>query len=692
MPSADWKRLRAEAAARGRRTWSRARTRAAAGRAWVGANDPVWRAWRRPGKPEIWSGAIAGTLILCAVLGLALFDWNHLRGPIGRWASATWDRDISIDGDLDVRLFSRTPSLSVESLRIGGPGWADEADTARIARFEASARLTRLLAGRLELTRAVVIEPEVVLIVDEDGRKSWVFNEAGPDEPTRLPLIEQLLIRDGRLRLDERRRRLTLDARVDAREVAEGGGDEDERSGFRLQGEGALNGQPLTLRMLGEPFVQIRRDRPWRFRAELSGAGTELDARGRITRPFDLSHFTADLSLSGPDLANLYLITGVVTPNTPPYSLQGDLARDGSRWTFDEVSGQVGDSDLSGAVSVDRINDRLRVEADLHSRALDLDDLLAVLGAPPDPAETASPEQRARARTMQAQGRLFPDAPLRTERLRTMDGRLDFRADTVRRNALSVTAVSLGATLEAGVLGVDPIAFAFAQGELNGTARIDATGDVPRSSVDLRLAGYPLEAVIPARDGQPTVTGRALGRARLEGPGASIADFAAASRGTITVVVPQGRMREAFAELLGINVGRGLRLLLSDDTRTTPIRCAVASFDVRDGMGAATTFVIDTDMVLARGEGTLDLRQERLDLRLDGESKKPRLLRVWSPITVSGPIRSPSLGVDEGAIAGQVGLIAALGSLLAPVAGVLGLVEPGLADDADCAALITQAR
>jgi AsmA family protein len=688
----DWNRLRADAASRGRRLLTSGRTRFDTGRVWVADHDPVWRAWRRPGRAEAISGAVAGVLVLAVVLTLALFDWNALRGPIGRWASARYERDISIDGDLAVTLFSWTPSVAVEGLRIGGPEWADDDDTLSVARFEGSARLTRLLAGQLELTRAVVIEPEIVLIVHEDGRRSWVMDDTGPDEPTRLPLIERLLIRDGRVRVDERGRGLTLDAAIDARELAEGVGDEDERSGFRLEGEGALNGQPLTLRVLGQPFVQLRRDRPWRFRAELTGAGSELSADGQITRPFDLSHFTADLSLSGPDLANLYLITGVVTPNTPPYSLEGDLARDDSLWTFNDVTGQVGDSDLSGDVSVDRVDDRLRVEADLRSRSLDLDDLFAVLGAPPDPTETASPEQRARAGVMRAQARLLPDAPLRTERLRTMDGRLDFRADEVKRNELAVTAVSLGASLENGILGLDPIAFAFAQGELNGTARIDATGEVPQSTVDIRLAGYPLEAVIPARDGQPTVTGRALGRVQLQGPGASIADFAARSRGTITVVVPQGQMREAFAELLGINVGRGLHLLLSGDQRTTPIRCAVASFDVRDGVGTASTFIIDTDVVLAQGQGTLNLRNERLDIRIDGESKKPRLLRVWSPVTISGPIRSPSVGVDEAAIAGQVGLIAAIGALVAPVAGVLGLIEPGLAEDANCGALVSQAR
>src|SRR5690606_7893226 len=244
--------------------------------------------------------------------------------------------------------------------------------------------------------------------------------------------------------------------------------------------------------------------------------------------------------------------------------------------------------------------DRLFVEADLASRVLDLDDLAAVLGAPPDPAETASRVQQAQAGAMRAQGRLLPDAPLNVERLRTMDGRLSYRAASVRRNELAVRQVNLGAALEGGVLTLDPVAFAFNQGELNGTARIDATRDTPVSSVDLRLAGYPLEAVIPARDGAPTVTGRALGRVQLRGPGASVADFAANSRGTMTVVVPQGDIRSAYAELLGINVGRGLALRLPGEQGTTPIRCGVVSFEVADGIGTASTFVIETEVILAQ--------------------------------------------------------------------------------------------
>ncbi len=56
---------------------------------------------------------------------------------------------------------------------------------------------------------------------------------------------------------------------------------------------------------------------------------------------------------------------------------------------------------------------------------------------------------------------------------------------------------------------------------------------------------------------------------------------AAAADGAVTGVIPQGQIRRAFAELLGINATKGLFLLLAEDQTPTPLRCAVADFRVK---------------------------------------------------------------------------------------------------------------
>ena len=665
--------------------WRAVKDRAASLKTYVVTQDPVWLAFRRPGEPEIIAGAITLGLIASFLVLLMLFDWNWLRGPIGRAASASAGREVVLNGDLDVRLLSWTPSVTVRRISVGGPAWARERNTADVEQLDVAVRLRRLFLGQIEVASLVMTRPTVHLIVDRKGRRSWDLHPDRRDDGrgARLPVIQRLVINDGRLMLDEQRRGMKLDAMITARDARS---PEKGESGFLLDGKGTMNGAPLTLRVTGGPFINIRRDRPYAFTADLAGAGSRLRAEGAVTRPFDLGRFNAVLELEGQDLADIYLLTGITTPNTPPYRLRGDLSRDGVLFRFADFSGRVGSSDLSGSLEVNKVGERRRVDAKLTSRTLDIDDLAAVLGARPRVTSEGT------VATSGAPGKLLPDAPLQTERLRTMDGTLSYRAGTVRANAFDIRQVSLGADLKDGILKLDPVAFAFNRGELNGTARIDARKATPYSEVDFRLSGYPLESIIPARNGVPTVTGRALGRAKLEGPGASIHDLAANSKGTISLVVPQGRMRSAFAELLGINVGAGLAKLLSGDQSTSGIRCAVADFKVADGVASSRTLVIDTDVVLAQGSGTIDLGAETMNLRIDGETKKPRLLRVWAPITIKGPLAAPRLGVDASAVATQGGLVGALATLVNPVAALLGFIDPGLAEDADCGALIAGAR
>lgn len=659
--------------------------RAGQWRDWIKANDPVYTSFRRPGRIEKIAGVVLLLLIAAIVIFLLLFDWNWLRGPIGRWASAKYDREIALQGDLDVHLFSWTPSVVVRDLKFGGPAWSKQRDTADVGEIKASVRLRKLFAGQIEMPLLSINRAEVFLVSTKDGKQSWALEPDKPDtgEGMKFPVIQQLIIQGGHVVLDEQKRGLSLDATVNAREAAN-----DGEAGFVVDGKGAINKSPLTLRIEGGPFINIRRNRPYHFNAVLAGAGSRLTADGSITRPFDLGQFQATLTLQGQNLNDLYLLTGLTLPNTPAYRLSGALKRDDSTYTFNDFTGRVGASDLSGDVKVEAAG-RLRVEAELASRRLDINDLTAILGAK---TQTNAAGTETTTVSSGAPGKLLPDATLQVDRLRTMDGTLTYRAESVKANELDIRAVRLGAVLQNGVLDLDPVAFTFNRGSLNGTAKINATRDIPYSSIDFRLAGYPLESIIATKNGVQPISGRALGRARLEGPGSSIHRFAAGSKGSISLVVPQGQMRSAFAELLGINASAGLLKLLRGDQSQSEIRCAVADFNVSSGVARAQTFVIDTDVVLAKGSGSIDLGAETMRLRIDGDSKKPRLLRLWTPINISGPLTKPHIGVDTGQVIAQGGLTAVLTAVVAPAAALFAFIDPGLAKDANCGALIASAR
>src|SRR5690606_32770052 len=145
--------------------------------------------------------------------------------------------------------------------------------------------------------------------------------------------------------------------------------------------------------------------------------------KGAVPRPFDLGSFHMDATAQGPDLADLYGLTGVTLPNTPPYRLTGRLTREGDLFRVDRLGGRIGDSDVAGALSVGIGGPRPFLKAELASKSLDFDDLAAVFGGAPriGAGETASEGQKAIAAKLTAEQRFLPDATLKAERLRAMD-------------------------------------------------------------------------------------------------------------------------------------------------------------------------------------------------------------------------------------------------------------------------------
>jgi uncharacterized protein involved in outer membrane biogenesis len=313
---------------------------------------------------------------------------------------------------------------------------------------------------------------------------------------------------------------------------------------------------------------------------------------------------------------------------------------------------------------------------------------MAVFGGAPDTSETASSTQRAIAANLASQGRLLPDASLDISRVRNMDARVSYRAARVRSERIPLRGLALDVSLDHGLLRLDPMTLELTQGRVGGAASINARQDIPRVDVDVRLTNARLESIFRLNSGNQPVVGALVGRARLSGRGLSVRDAAANANGELTLVTPSGEIREAFAELTGINVTRGLGLLLTGDQSKIDIRCGVASFRVTNGIARSRSILFDTETMLIRGSGTVSLRNETLDLEIQGEPKEARLLSISAPISIEGRWRSPEVGVEVEDALDQGGLAAVLASLVAPIAAVLPFVDAGLADDANCAALL----
>jgi uncharacterized protein involved in outer membrane biogenesis len=617
-----------------------------------------------------WTGIVVASLLLAAVLTLYFLDWNTLRGPIGRYLSHHFGREVRIDGDLKVALFTWQPRIDVHGFYVGNPSWVKTPRGAGVDHGHVEFRLLPLLFRWTLVLPVVTLErPDVLVVRDESGRTNW---DRGADEHTgwKLPPIRRFLVRDGQLAVEDAVRKLHFTGTVNSSEQAGG-----RNAAFTLTGKGTLNGNVFTADVHGGPLLNVDESRPYDFTADLHAGLTHVLADGRIDHPFHLDRFGANLTLSGPNLSDLYYLTGLALPRTPAYRLHGRLQRDGTQYRFTAISGTLGSSDINGDLAIDVSHDIPLLTGRLASKRLSLDDLGALFGG-----GKAAPA---------AATWLLPDVTLHTERLRQMNAELDYSALSVASRDFPLRGFGTHVSLQGGVLDLKPLAFQFPQGKLSGELKIDGRKTVPVTSVDARFTDIHVESFIKSSD--KPISGVLEARARLTGRGRSVHDAASTAGGQVTIAIPGGGMRHSLAEWLGVDVLDAIGLSLSGDQSNTRLRCAVAGFEARNGVLTTQQFVLDTDPVRIDGKGHVNLADETFDLTIQGRPKNFQLFRVKVPVGIKGKLAAPQITIDPKPALVQGGIGLGLGAI-SPFAAILAFLDPGLAKDANCAGLLSAAQ
>lgn len=694
-------------------------------------------------------GIFIGAVIVALTLVVAFFPWNRLRGPAEREASAQLQRPVRI-GSLHGSLFWR-PHMEVMGLEIGNPDWAGGGQMVSVRRIDLQLSFWPLLRGAIVLPRAELVRPVVRLYRAADGRANWEFgaqpqSTTAKSEPMHLPLVHQLVIESGKLTARDELHKVSFDGTVDAggNPVATGAPSHTAKvvkakaqshgaspsaakeqaskvaaatgTGFKLVGKGELNHKPFTLLVSGGPLVWAETHKPYPFDVRMTASDIRAGARGMIPRPFDLSHLQVALSLSGKDLADGYYLTGVALPNTPPYSVSGNLRIVGTKYELRDFKGTLGGSDIHGLVTMQYNSAGVpALDADLTSHSLNLADLGPVFGGSAPSAQEEAQEAHAKghpskARTKVALAKglshgitgekgepaanqlLLPTAKLQIDRLRGLDATLRYRADEIRSQSMPLRQVALQLRVQDSVLHLDPFEFTLPEGRIVGFAVIDAREQVPTEHLDVRLTRVQLAQFHTKGTTKPPLEGTLVGRLKVHGVGASMHAFASTADGTLSMVVPRGEINQAFAEFAGIDVARGLGLLLEKNQQQTTLRCGIADFDAHDGIAKVKQVVFDTQVVILTGLGDVNLRNERLNLQLTGEPKKFRFAVLRSPVEIRGTLRHPAVGLKTSKLAAQGAAAAVLGAIGTPFAAIAAFVDPGLNKSADCQALLADAK
>ncbi|WP_418320022.1 AsmA family protein [Piscinibacter sakaiensis] len=555
----------------------------------------------------------------------------------------------------------------------------------------------------------------VVLERESDGRASWQFGKKDKDKPERdsgLPRVDELLVADGRLKLDD----AMLDSRIDARyslldgsgrvtrdaaapaKPAASGSDgsanaDTPPNGLQVKADGRYRSLPFKLDASSDGVLFLTEEDAAEAKAPIKVDATVGHAKfrfdGFVRGLAQLTEIDGKFAVAGRSLAAVGDVLGVTLPTTGAFNTEGSVAKRDDIWNVKVDSARIGESRLNAALRYDAGRETPLLEGKVGGPKLLLKDLGPVVGTTPE-VDIAEPRRKA---STAAPGRVLPAREFDLPSLRAMDANvaLDFQQlnlNTPRLEPLQPMRAHL--VLQDAVLTIKDIVAKTSSGSVTGTLRLDGRKDIALWKADLKWQDILLQQwlKLARADGAPPyISGTLDGQLDLAGRGRSTAEILGSLDGRMRTRVRNGTVSHLLVEGAGIDLAQALGVWIKGD-ESLRMSCALADMNVKNGLMRPDIFVIDTRDSIIWVDGSVSLVDESLDLRAVTSPKDFSLLSLRTPIHVKGTLGSPDISLATKPLAGKV-IAAGLLSMLNPLAALIPLIDTGAADDKaeGCAAL-----
>lgn len=672
------------------------------------------------------SGALL-LLIVLAIVVIATFDWNRLKPTINQKVSTELNRQFAIRGDLGVvwarpegetgwRSWVPWPRIHAEDVLLGNPPGIDEITMVHLPRVEATIAPLSLLSRTVYLPWIKLVKPDARLIRRSEKRNNWTFNLAGEEDKTAESgpsawsfRLDNILFDSGRIAIDDSVTRATVTIDVDPlgkplpfSEVT-GGGKPSARVGdyiFGLRAKGRYNGQPLSgSGKIGGMLALRSEATPFPLQADFRSGNTRIALAGSLKDPLNMGGADLQVTFAGDSLGELYDLTGVLLPDTPPFHTEGRLVatfndKNGSRFAYRNFTGRIGDSDIQGSLTYTTGEPRPLLTGDLESRQLRLADLGPLIGV--ESGKGAERAKQAEARkgenTVQPADKVLPYDRFETDRWNVMDADVRFKGRRIEHGStLPISDLSTHITLKNADLRLDPLKFGLAGGSIS--SRIHLAGDKKpmQGQAEIQARRLRLKQLMPDVEMMQKTLGEMSGDATIRGTGNSVAALLGSGNGNLKLLMNDGLISRNLMEILGLNVGNFIvGQIFGDDE--VQVNCAAANLDIVNGVARPQIFAFDTENALINVTGNASFASERLDLTIDPESKGIRIITLRSPLYVRGTFKNPDAGVKAGPLIARGAVAAALATLVTPAAALLALVSPSQGDANQCHVILSQMK
>jgi AsmA family protein len=643
---------------------------------------PPMDAPAKPAKRNLWLRILLPPVIVILLL-FFFWNWDWFIPLVQVRAAAALGRPVTIE-HLHVHV-GRSIIVRADGITLQNPQDfpASEPPFGHIDELQLDADLLYYIQhGALSLPLIIVQHP--VFNLRESGTSNNYTLPASPTATGNPPRLGQLIVNQGEAIVILPSYRTNFALQIQTRDAPPGsklftGGE------IVVDAKGTYAGAPITGRFIGGALLTLRDSTiPYPVVLHVENGTTTAKLAGTLNDPAHLAGAQLRLSFAGQNMADLYQLTGVPIPDTPPYSLTGKVEYAANAFRFEDLQGRVGSSDLEGSIAEAPGSPRRTIKADLTSNRVDLTDLAGFLGGTPGNRATPGQNAATEAKVAQAEAspRLLPDTPINLPKLNIANVDLTYHGAHIINRNTPLDNLTVHLIINNGRITADPLNFAVGTGTIASALDLTPENGILHAQANIDFRRLQLSHILTPTAGFAG-SGTVGGAAHITGEGNSVAAILGHGNGHAALFLQNGgNVSALMVDLAGLEGGDAILSALGIPVKT-PIECMVSDFTLTDGQMKTNALLLATKEDNILGDGTADLTTEQLDLHMWTDATHFSIGSLSTPINIGGTLKHPRVLPAPGPLVGRLGGAIGLGIIFPPLA-ILPTIRLGLGDQNAC--------